>query len=131
MSKRKNSRGKGGRGERELAAFLTEIGYPAERAARNGVEGGEDIICKTLEAKGFLVEGKRVEALRLGTGSFAKLFVKARQQHPDLIPLLFWRYNRGEWNMTVEYEHGGTFTATGRESIREAVSAIIKKKGGA
>jgi len=120
-----NSNKKGGRGERELAAMLTEFGYPAERAARNGVRGGEDIICKMLEAKGFLVEGKRVEALRLGTGSFRKLFDKARKQHPNLQPLLFWRYNKGEWNLSAMDGDIGLCTATGRGAIKVFLEALV------
>lgn len=42
-----NSRAKGARGERAAAAYINTVlpdGYVAERAARSGVRGGEDVL---------------------------------------------------------------------------------------
>jgi Holliday junction resolvase len=62
-----DSRAKGARGERELALFLTDAGFPAKRGVQfsQGKHGltGADVLCEALD---FMhIECKRVEKLSL------------------------------------------------------------------
>jgi len=59
-----NSRAKGCRGERELAAYLTDRGHPARRGQQySGSPDSPDVVCPSLDHLHF--EAKRVERLRL------------------------------------------------------------------
>lgn len=93
-----NSRQKGARIEREAAAFLSKIGFPAERAARNGVDAGEDVFCPSL-AVVFEVKGD--EKIDVGT----KMLDDAMQQAierctPIQNPMVLWKKNRTRWRLT-------------------------------
>jgi len=91
-----NSRQKGARGERELAAVMQKHlpGVTAERSARCGVHQAEDIL---HSIPGVHVECKRVEKLNID---------KAMAQAADAggkskIPTVWHRKNRGEWMVTI------------------------------
>ena len=89
-----NSRDKGKRGERALAAELCRLGLPARRGQQfNGLEG-EDVICEALPH--WHLECKFVERLDLrGAVEQAKTDAGAR----------WWavchKRNRGEWLVTL------------------------------
>lgn len=60
----KSSRDKGGRGERELAKFLTDRGFPAQRGCQHaGGPDSPDVKCESLDE--FHIEVKRTEKLTL------------------------------------------------------------------
>jgi len=61
-----NSRSKGKRGELELAAWLSERGWPARRGQQfKGGADSPDVACERLARLGVQVECKRTEALNL------------------------------------------------------------------
>ena len=85
------SRDKGKRGEREWAAFLTELGYEARRGQQ--FRGGPDSpdICGGIP--GTHAEVKRVETLRVHDA----LQHAADEAAPGEVPYVASRRNRGEW----------------------------------
>jgi len=90
-----NSRDKGKRGEREWAAYLTELGYDARRGQQ--FHGGPDSpdICGGIP--GTHAEVKRVERLHIHDA----IQQAADDAGPDLLPYVAHRRNRGEWLITL------------------------------
>lgn len=85
-----NSNRKGKDGERELAAWLTERGYPARRGQqRKGGADSPDVVCELP----LHFEVKRVEALRLHE-AMAQAIDDAAE---GLTPTVAYRRSRGEW----------------------------------
>ena len=89
-----NSRAKGARGERELAAVLREYGYATRRGQQySGANGDPDVI----GVPGLHIECKRVEQLNIG---------KAMEQSMDdaragEIPVVMHKKNRKPWLVTL------------------------------
>lgn len=86
-----HSRNKGARGERELANYLTDAGWPAHRGQQfAGGTDSPDVICDDLTRKaGIHIECKRVEALDL-----YKAYEQAvRDAGPDKVPAVFHKKN--------------------------------------
>lgn len=98
--KRINSRAKGARGERRAAAFLTANGMPATRAARCGVDGGDDLVCVGLK---IALEVKDSMAVRPDTMAMDQALAQARdlakanrlERHAVL-----WHEVRKGWRLT-------------------------------
>lgn len=92
-----NSKAKGGRGERELAAELRSYGYNAERGQQ--FQGGPD----SPDVKGLPgihIECKRVERLNLH-----EAYNQAVRDAKGLkIPAVFHRRNRGRWMVTLSLD---------------------------
>ena len=92
-----NSKAKGGRGERELAAELRSYGYNAERGQQ--FQGGPD----SPDVKGLPgihIECKRVERLNLH-----EAYTQAVRDSGGLkIPAVFHRRNRGRWMVTLSLD---------------------------
>ena len=96
-----NSRAKGARGERELALFLNDQGFPAKRGVQfsQGKHGltGADIVCLPLD---FLhIECKRVEA--------GNLYIWLKQSIRDAkekIATVFHKRNNEEWVVILRAE---------------------------
>ena len=88
----KMSRDKGKVGERELAAYLTDHGFPARRGVQyKGGAGSPDVICEGLDNIHF--ECKRVERLDLW-GALAQ----AEEEKGDgEIPVVAHRPNKRGW----------------------------------
>lgn len=85
------SRRKGASGEREIAAILTEYGYPCHRGIF--AAGEPDVV----GLPGVHIEVKRREKLALEDWmSQAKRDAKPRE-----MPAVFHRKNRGEWLVSV------------------------------
>ena len=86
-----NSNQKGKRGERELAAWLTERGFPSRRGQQySGSPDSPDVVCPSLPLH---FEVKRVERLRLH---------EAMQQAiddtgPGMVPVVAYRASRKPW----------------------------------
>lgn len=103
-----NSRAKGAGGERELAHVLNRgllpQGYKAERGARSGVDGGEDVIVRSPGGSivPIRIECKRNERIDLGTEALDDAIGQAvRDAGPGGVWVLFWRRNRRPWVMTT------------------------------
>lgn len=96
-----NSREKGKRGERELAALLSYHGFQAERAQQyKGGQHSADIHCPSMSMLGFHIECKRTEVGRLG-----EWWDKAAEEAGfGKTPVIFWRQNRGRWFAIFEAE---------------------------
>ena len=95
------SRRKGATAERRAAKFLTDNGMPATRAARCGVDGGDDIMCPGLK---IALEVKDSMAVRPGTKAMLDALCQASQlgsnNRQDLFAVLWWE-NRKGWRLTV------------------------------
>lgn len=86
-----NSRAKGCRGERELAAYLTGKGHPSHRGQQfAGGHDSPDVICESLD--NFHLECKRTERLNL----YAAMD-QAIRDADQKTPVVAHRRNRGEW----------------------------------
>lgn len=91
MTKRINSRAKGAAGERELANYLTDAGWPAHRGQQfAGGTDSPDVVCGDLtRITGAHIEVKRVEALDL----FKAYEQAVRDAGPGRRPMVFHRRN--------------------------------------
>ena len=93
---RMNSREKGKRGERELAAFLREHGIEARRGQQfSGVEG-EDVVHAIPNVH---IECKRVENLRLHDA-----LAQAIRDAKGKMPVVAHKRNRGGWVAILRLE---------------------------
>lgn len=94
-----NSRDKGARGERELAARLRFLGMDARRGQQySGANGDADVI----GLPGIHIECKRVERLNL-----EKAYDQSKRDAARVgdIPTVMHRKNGGEWLVTLSLEH--------------------------
>jgi len=89
-----NSRGKGKRGELELARVLKGHGYDCRRGQQyNGADGSADVI----GLPGIHIEAKRTERLDL-QGAMSQAVHDAP---PGDLPAVFSRRNHSEWLATM------------------------------
>jgi Holliday junction resolvase len=89
--KKINSRAKGGRGERELAKFLSTAGFPAYRSQQyKGSQDSADVICTGLPRLFF--ECKRVER-----GNLYSWLKQAQADSGEKIPVVAHRRSNEEW----------------------------------
>lgn len=92
-----NSKAKGGRGERELAAELRSYGYDAHRGQQfaGGVDSPD-----VYGLPGIHIECKRVENLNIH-----KAYEQAvRDAAGQKIPAVFHRRNREKWMVTLSLD---------------------------
>lgn len=98
----RRSRNKGKAGELELAHFLTDRGFPAERAQQfKGGQHSEDIHAPALRALGLHIECKRVERPMFGEW-LEKAFAEC--VGTDKEPLICWRKSKGGWIAVLPLE---------------------------
>src|SRR5690625_4013950 len=90
-----NSRDKGARGERELAAWLTERGYPAHRGRR--YHGGAD--CADV---GWPRLPGHCGAKRTETARQYDPMAQAVDDAGNKVPVVAHRKSRGEWLAVLE-----------------------------
>lgn len=89
----RRSRSKGQVGERELAAVLTEAGFPAHRGRQyRGGQDSPDVICPRLDAI-YSIECKFTEKLSL----YPALEQARRDGGGQRVPLVCHRRNHKEW----------------------------------
>ncbi len=93
--RRVNSRDKGARGERELAAFLQSLGFEARRGQQN--KGGSESPDVITNLPGIHIECKRVEILRLQDAMAQAI----RDAGPGLTPTVFHKRNKQGWLVTL------------------------------
>lgn len=95
-----NSNQKGKRGERELAAYLTERGFTAERGKQyQGGHDSPDVRCPRLNAMGINIECKRVEQL-----SIHKAMEQAVADAGENMAVVMHRRNGTEWLATMRLD---------------------------
>jgi len=97
-----NSRAKGARVEREAAKFLTSIGFPAERNARNG-KSADDIVVPSLPNVHFEVKGDR--SIGVGTKALTDAVIQSRRDAvpyftEPAFPVVLWKEHKKGWRMT-------------------------------
>lgn len=96
-----NSRAKGARGERELAKFLTDQGFPAKRGVQfsQGKFGltESDVVCDSLPLH---IECKRVEA----GNPYVWLEQAVRDAKAEKLPVVFHKRNDHEWIVVLRAE---------------------------
>lgn len=97
--KKINSRQKGARGERELAALLREHGYSNARRGQQ-YSGGNDS-ADVVGLEGFHIENKVVEALNIHKA--IKQAVKDSQGTKN-VPIVTHKKNREGWLVTLRFE---------------------------
>lgn len=88
--KRANSRAKGCRGERELAANVREHGYTARRGQQ--YSGGGDSPDVVTDIPGLHIECKRVEVFNL-----YKSLAQAKRDAAGKVPVVAHKRNRKDW----------------------------------
>ena len=92
-----NSRDKGRRGESELAGYLREYGYNAERMSQYcGKTGVPDV----QGLPGIHIECKRVERLNIEDA----MAQSRRDARADEIPVVMHRRNNCKWLVTMDLE---------------------------
>lgn len=91
-----NSRQKGVRGERELAAELRKYGYGDARRGQQycGANGDADVV----GLPGVHIECKRAEKLNID----AAMEQSIRDSKPGEIPIVTHRKNRKHWKVTLQ-----------------------------
>lgn len=100
--KRKNSRAKGKRAEREACIFLRALGFTANRTAQNRGKTGEcgDIEVKELPHVHFEIKHRR--GIDLGTKELSDAIKQAsREAGVNKDPVVLWKRNGVCWRMTA------------------------------
>lgn len=90
----KSQRDKGARGERELAAVLTSLGFPSRRTCQTDGRIEADVI----GMDGLHIECKRTESFRL----WEALEQSKRDADEGEIPVVMHRPNRKPWIVVIE-----------------------------
>jgi Holliday junction resolvase len=118
---RTNSRAKGARAERQLAAYLTQLGFDARRGQQfSGSPDSPDVVCSTL--CNLHIEAKHVEGMRDGNGLMDAALSQARRDAGSKQPVVLWRTNGRKWRLTWESAvYGVRVTVTGDERIRKVL----------
>ncbi len=101
-----NSRAKGARAEREAAAWLNgllPVGYEAVRAARIGVDGGEDVLIKDEQGRyaNVRVEVKHRATMELATKALDEACEQAANDAKGGVWCVLWRRDRRPWVLTT------------------------------
>lgn len=92
-----NSKVKGNKGERELAAILREHGYSTRRGQQfSGANGDADVV----GLPGIHIEVKRVERLNI----YEAMQQSIRDARSGEMPAVFHRRNRKGWLVTMPLE---------------------------
>lgn len=92
-----NSREKGARGERQLAAVLQDYGYDTRRGQQYcGANGDADVV----GIPGLHIECKRVERLNI----YDAIAQSERDARQDDIPVVMHRKNNCKWLVTMSLE---------------------------
>jgi Holliday junction resolvase len=88
-----NSRDKGAKGERELANYLKDKGYPEARRGQqfSGSSDSPDVVCPGLSEE-FHFEVKRVERTEIW-----EWFAQAQRDAGKKVPLVVHRKSRKDW----------------------------------
>lgn len=130
MKKRINSRAKGARIEREAARFLTSLGFPCERAARNGVDGGEDLMLPDSLSHAVHIEVKGDESIDIGTRALADAMHQAFEACKGTQrPAVLWHRKRKGWRFSW-YDMGVIVTVAGVQDINAVIDEIARRTEG-
>lgn len=122
--RRKNSRAKGASAERELAHYLTLLGFEAWRGQQfSGSPDSPDVVCPSLG--NLHIECKRLEQLRDDGAAMDAAMAQARADAGSKTPVVLWRTNKRRWRLTwVSAFYGVRLTTTGDARIREVLRSL-------
>lgn len=123
------SRRKGGRGEREAAKFLIEIGFAAayRTRQRHGSKDSPDITCGDLP--NVLIEVKYREAVKMGSAALGDAMRKAASEAKGGAYAVLWRANREPWKLTfVASKPALEVTVCGGTEIRHALLFLNQRE---
>lgn len=103
-----NSRAKGARAEREAAAWLNTllpVGYEAVRAARIGVDGGEDVMIRDEQGRyaNVRVEVKHRATMDLAVKALDEACEQAQADAKGGVWCVLWRRDRRPWVLTTTH----------------------------
>ena len=99
-----NSRAKGARIERAAAKYLTSLGFPAERNARNGIST-DDLVVPSLQNVHIEVKGDR--KIGLGTAALASAIEQAERDSGDCCAaVVLWYEHRKGWRLSAPDRYG-------------------------
>lgn len=121
MSKKRRKRSlarsvnKGKVSERAACHYLTSMGFPARREARNGVSGAHDIKCDCLNIHLEVKNRKRID---LGTKELDRAMEQAWQAANGKLPAVLWKTNHRPWRLTFYSEQRVMVTCCGDDTIR-------------
>ena len=126
-----NSRAKGARAEREAAAWLNTLlptGYTAVRAARIGVDGGEDVLIKDEQGRyaPVRIEVKHRAKIDLATAELDKACDQADNDAKGADWCVLWRRNRRPWVMTT-YMRGYRVTVDCKGDVSAWLCSVLVK----
>ncbi len=114
-----NSRAKGARIERAAAKYLTSLGFPAERNARNGIST-DDLVVPSLPRVHIEVKGDR--SIGLGTKALADAIEQAERDRGGRCAAVLWYEHRKGWRLSVLDCIGNTVTYAGSSEIASALA---------
>lgn len=119
MKRKVNGCAKGKAKEREACHFLTNLGFPCERNARNGLSTSDlKALCPELER--VHVEVKANRAINLGTAALDKALNQAhRDANGKPYAVLWWGHPR--WRLSWYDESQDLMTTFGPSAIRRAI----------
>ena len=110
--------------------MLTRLGYPATRAARIGVRGGEDISCPSL-FRFVHFEVKFTETIGLGKRELADAMKQAKEAAPNGVDYwcVIWKNNRGPICLTFKVNDAEACpTIAGEKDIGEWLEHVAPGK---
>lgn len=117
-----NSRAKGARVEREAAKFLTSIGFPAERNARNG-KSTDDLVVPSLPGVHFEVKGDR--SIGVGTKALDDAMDQAMEAAAGhQVPVVLWKEHRKGWRLSFVPWIDGEIATVGESDIEHRLRRI-------
>jgi hypothetical protein len=116
-----NSRQKGARGERELAAELRRHGFEARRGQQ--FSGGKDSPDVCAEIPGLHIECKRVEKLNLESA-----YQQATGDAGGKTPVVMHRKNRGKWLVTIALDDFVTMIPSPSPSVGNVAGLTFEER---
>lgn len=128
---------KGKVGERQACHFLTSLGFPAQREARNGKRGANDIRCDRLSH--VHIETKYRRGFDLGTKELDDACAQATNDSERwddngqwvvrrLPWIVLWKAGRRGWMLTMHDAHNRRITYDTREGIRIKLEELARSQ---
>ena len=117
-------RRKGKLRERQLAAYLTSLGYPARRGVQyHGGTDSPDVVADGLEA--VHIECKGVQDIDLGTQALRDAYGQSEAEAGGKLPVVFWRRNGRPWALTWRMD-GVLVTVCGDDDVRAVLAGFCR-----
>ena len=116
-----NSRAKGARIERAAAKYLTSLGFPAERNARNG-KSTDDLVVPSLPNVHIEVKGDR--KIDIDTQALCAAIDQAEEcKHDGQLACVLWYEHRKGWRLSL-FDRDGLFATYTGDDIARALKLL-------